>query len=199
MVSMREAPLVDAKPASPRRRWWRFLAYPVLLILLIALATAVPQWISYAEAWKEGLSVAQLEAGRRQSELWQKNQSCANAPDRFFVTPNNVKVDATICKSGDIVVQVIPPNDNGRYYWVDLEKLSSRVVLAKLLSLDAYAGEAPKATVLAQASFIMCQRFLDQRMLLRVLNEGGSCVDEVVDTYTGIVQSRNASQCRSSC
>ncbi len=198
MAFAREEPEGDPKHAATQR-WWQWLIVPVSLIFLIALITAAPQWLRFAEAWREDVPADQLEAYKRQSELWQRNLSCANAPERFFVTPKNIKVDATICNSGDIVVQVIPPDSNGRYYWVDLERLSSRAVLAELFTLNAYAGGGEPATVVAQASFVMCQRFLDDRMLLRVINQSGSCVDEVVDTYTGVVQSRSASACRSNC
>lgn len=198
MAFAREEPSGDSQPATPQRRW-SWLLFTALLVFLVALITAAPQWLRYAEAWREDVPADQLEAYKRQSELWQRNLSCANAPEHFFVTPKNIKVDATICKSGDIVVQVIPPDSNGRYYWVDLERLSSRAILADLFTLNAYAEDSEPAMVVAQASFVMCQRFLDQRMLLRVINQSGSCTDEVVDTYTGLVQSRNASACRSNC
>jgi hypothetical protein len=48
-------------------------------------------------------------------------------------------------------------------------------------------------------AFVMCQRFINERTLLRVINANGACFDEVVDTFTGQIVSRNPSQCRQAC
>ena len=186
----------DGKAPTPQTWWQWLLVYPALVGLLL---TAVPQWVTVVQAWFEDIPSAQLAEAKRQSELWKDNLDCTSAPMEFFSNPDNIKVDATICKSGDVFVRIFTPDNKGRYYWVDIETLLNSSMVSNSI-FAAYASEAITAPMLmAQSSFVMCQRFLDQRYLLRVLNVGGACFDETVDTFTGAVVSKSASQCRQTC
>jgi hypothetical protein len=118
----------------------------------------------------------------------------------FFQNPDNVKVVATICDSGDVFVRVFAPGNKNAYYWVDVEGLLKTASYPELIT-SAQAASLPNIVKVQapRSSVVMCQRFLDNRNLLRVVNVAGECFDEVVDTYTGQVTSRNQSECRNSC
>jgi hypothetical protein len=200
------APASDTGGAGPRQWWQWLLLYPTLGI---ALLTAVPEWMKLAEAWKSNISADQLSQAEKQKELWEKNLKCTTTPMQFFENTNKVKVDATVCESGDVFVRVFAPGDKNAYYWVDVDGLLQTASYPGLIS-SAQAASLPNSAQAAsfpnivkvqasQTSFVMCQRFVDNRNLLRVLNVEGQCFDEVVDTYTGQVTSRNPSTCRDSC
>jgi hypothetical protein len=173
------------------------LLYPTLLI---ALLTAVPEWVRLAKSWESNVPADKIDKAEKQTELWKKNLECTTAPMDFFANPSNIKVDATICESGDVFVRVFTPDDKGVYYWVDIESL---IQTASNLELFTTAQAFSQPYILnvqsARRSYVMCQRFLDERNLLRVVNVGNECFDEVVDTYTGQVTSRDRSQCRENC
>ena len=60
--------------------------------------------------------------------------------------------------------------------------------------------DQPAITLAQQPQIItLCQRFLDERMLLRNVQIGGSCFHETLDTYTGIVVSREQVPCSNTC
>src|SRR5262249_1578471 len=141
-----------------------------------------------------------LGQAEEQKELWEKNLQCTTRPMDFFQNPDNVKVDATICDSGDVFVRVFAPGNKNAYFWVDVEGLLKTASYPGLVT-SAQAASLPSILKVQapKSSFVMCQRFLDNRNLLRVVNVAGDCFDEVVDTYTGQVTSRNQSTCRNSC
>lgn len=186
---------------SPRTWWqWVFL-YPALVIAII---TAVPQWVQSAVNWRSGIPLKELEAAKIQGALWKRNLTCTTAPIDPYVNPKNIKVDAHICASGDVFVRMFSPGKVPSYHWVDVDKEAGTEVGLNFTT-EAFAAER-EAFTFAQNAFqdtsqgaVMCQRFLDDRNLLRVVNVNGACFDEVVDTFMGVTTSQTPSQCRSSC
>ena len=183
--------------SSMPSHWWQWLlVYPALLI---ALFTAVPEWLKVVKSFKEDLPVARVDDAEYQKGLWLKNGVCT--PVHAYTGLTSIKADADVChSSGDVLVSLSFPDSNKSYYWVGADRL------IKTPSSDDNSPTALGPTrglenILAQAAqpFVMCQRFPDQRNLLRVVNVGDSCFDEIVDTYTGQVMSQNPSVCRQSC
>ena len=191
----------EASKTSPQRWWHWFVVYPTLAVSLIA---STPQLISTAKSFSENIPADKLEAAERQNALWRKNLPCTSAPMDIFLSPQNLKVDATICNSGDVFVKIFTPDNEGRFYWVDVESLAAERP-AKLsdrglpsLITSAQAGQL-RATPVQMQGTVICQRFLDTRALLRVVSTGNACFDEIVDTFTGFVMSRTPSMCRNQC
>jgi hypothetical protein len=217
---------ITADEELPPKTWWQWvILYPALFL---AIVTAVPQWVQMAASWKSGISTKELadakelaaakdqtakelaaakdQTAKEQSALWSKNWSCStSAPlDSFYVNPKNVSVDAYVCASGDVFVRMISPEKKGSFYWVDADKVLDSHV-ASMFTSQAFAAELTEYSI-AQNSLqdtsqgsIMCQKFLDDRNLLRVVNVNGTCFDEVVDTFMGVTVSQTPSQCRSTC
>ena len=46
---------------------------------------------------------------------------------------------------------------------------------------------------------VICQRFIDQRMLVRRVQTPQGCFDEIVDTFNGQVVRRNQVPCAPQC
>lgn len=101
--------------------------------------------------------------------------------------------------------------------FVSIDKIVERAdsfAALDMLGLAAYAGTVPQQSVPQQSvpkrtddlilaqdqfAFVICQKFVDERMLLRHLQVEGQCFDETVDTYTGVTVSRIEVSCRTSC
>lgn len=190
-----------ASRGKPPQHWWQwFLIYPTVLIALI---TAVPEWLKIVEGWRQDIPAAQLEEAKRQHDLWKRNLECTMRPMELFLSPTNVKVDATVCDSGDVFVRIFTPANEGRFHWVDVNHLVRTAQAAPPGGLLAAFAQERTAVERAREgirdSFVMCQRFVDDRLLLRVINAEGQCFDETVDTFTGVVSERVEAQCRETC
>jgi hypothetical protein len=199
-IPAKKKPNSDEQQAP--KTWWQWVfLYPALVIAII---TAVPQWVQTAANWRSGIPLKQIETAKDQGALWKKNLSCTSAPLDPYLSPKNIKVDAHICASGDVFVRMFSPDRAPSYYWVDVDKEASTEVGSNFTT-EAYAGELTPYTV-AQNTFqdtsqgvVMCQKFLDERNLLRVVKVNNACFDEVVDTFLGVTTSQSASECRSEC
>jgi hypothetical protein len=194
---MSEPTTASPSGTMPPQRWWQwFLIYPTVLIALI---TAVPEWLKIAEAWREDIPTEQLEEAKRQHELWVRNLTCTMRPMDLFLNPSNIKVDAEICDSGDVFVRIFTPDERGLFHWVDVERLATSDLAGPFRTAGTSSGETARATERGSVAHVMCQRFVDNRLLLRVISVDGVCFDETVDTYTGQVTARVEAQCREAC
>lgn len=194
-----------AKPGTPQRWWQWILLYPAFAVALI---TAGPQWIDKAKAMKLGVrSAAEAE---RQAQLWAKNASCAGVPAKGFLSPTNVAVDATICDSGDILVRAVTPQNSQIFKWLPLDDVvrinaTGGVIpaaqAATLPARPAALRQSPRAPLFQAAMLqvnVICTKS-NGRLLLRRLQTPQGCFDEVIDTFTGALVSRNPAPCNPSC
>ena len=51
----------------------------------------------------------------------------------------------------------------------------------------------------AQIVYTRCQAFKDDRYLVQIIEDGGYCYEELVDTYTGNIVSSVQVQCEAAC
>ncbi len=147
------------------------------------------------------------DEAKQQQDAWRANLTCSAAPFDWYSTAENLKVDATICNSGDIFVRVSTPRQGNFYQWVLLNSIVKDKQTASLPSLisKAYAGEdvgwqTEGSYQVAQNSAVVCQAFMpDGRTIKRHVSTPQGCFDEYVDTYTGQVVRREQVQCRNTC
>lgn len=200
--------------AGKPERWWQWiLLYPTLGISLL---TAAPQWVDQARAAVQGINQASARDAEKQSMLWRRNLSCAAAPFAWYSNPSNVRVDATICDSGDIFVRAATPANGQFFKWIAIEDVVQApaeagnpiipAAHAARLDLGAMAGSverkrgAARGAQYAQSqAMVICQRFIDQRMLVRRVQTPQGCFDEIVDTFNGQVVRRNQVPCAPQC
>ena len=93
------------------------------------------------------------------------------------------------------------PESRMLFKWVDLStfRLDKRSSI-NLLIRDAVAADLSGNERLAQAPDVLCQRWVKKGTLLRrVRDPNGQCFDETIDTYKGIVISREPAPCDSDC
>jgi hypothetical protein len=205
----------EALNAARPQRWWHWLLlYPTAAV---ALFSAAPQWIDRGLAAWHGTRSDSYLVAERQSELWRKNLSCSASPFSWYENPRNMRVDATICESGDVFVRVSTPDNRNFFEWVDVDAVVhgqpgpgvSLIPEAHAATISTPIGPATLTSRLTGASLfrahyqptamIVCQRFLDQRRLLRHVRTPAGCFDEIIDTLNGAVIQRTQVPCRNGC
>jgi hypothetical protein len=196
-----------AKHASRPKHWWeRILIYPALAAALI---TAGPQWIDRVTALSQGIKSGSAKAAERQNAMWRKNLACTAMPFAWFTSPGNVKVDTTTCNSGDVFIRAVTPDNQEYFQWVPLDDVlkssGGGMMSAHAATLSTRVSPMP-ATLpprlfrLAQPQAnVICQKFIDDRHILRRVSTPQGCFDEVIDTFNGQVVSRNAAPCNPQC
>jgi hypothetical protein len=194
------------EPVSPKRWWEMILLYPTLAGALI---TAGPQWLDKVKSYRLGVTSA--AESEKQAALWQKNRACASLDSGGYVSPSNVSVDATICRSGDILVRAVTPQSKEFFKWLPLDDVApstTSVASAFIPSANAATLEnrifrsqlvtqAP-AYKIALLQMVTCTRS-DGRYLHRTVQTPQGCFHEVIDTFTGSLVGRNPVPCGSPC
>lgn len=186
----------DSTP-KPNKWWQWILLYPALFISIFA---SIPTYIEVFRSAKIGVEFGESKNALKQADLWKRNLSCLDAPFDPLTTPNNTKVDATICKSGDVLVKIFTA-DRGEYYqWVGVDSVVSKASLDFDLISNAYAESYLVNSVFLASNSVLCQKYLDSgRLLRRVSVPGQGCFDEIVNTYTGQVESKTPAPCDTQC
>ena len=208
----------------PKRFWQSLILYPSLAI---AVLTAVPEWLNAGAALWKGVKPSQMASVNTQQKFWERNMKCTQSVFEWVENPQNVKVDGTICPSGDIMVRIEVPNQNGHYRGSirgilidDIVRQTQISSLSPLPALPSLVGTAhaavspthplPKPSirtlanrVLAQNSqfaVVVCQKFMsDKRTMKRHVKVSGQCYDEFVDTFTGNIKRRQKTSCKRGC
>ena len=208
------------------RSWWQWiLVYPTLAL---ALSTAAPEWLERIEAWQVNIEKDQLAEANRRNSFFRANIDCLAAPFDWVETPDSVRVDATICDSGDLLLRVEAPETMPFLHPVRIGDIVSAQTASLDGTLDAIAAsfaahaatqplnsslntatkllqsrpqpESEAGMQLAQSvAVVLCQKFIDDRTLLRHIRVGSQCFDERVDTLTGQILAKDPTSCRSTC
>jgi hypothetical protein len=220
-------PAAPAEGAFRPKTWWQWvLIYPALALSIL---TAAPQWVDRGIAAMNGIYDERMSVVTERNRLFQRNSTCMAAPYNLYPEPTQGrKVDATLCPTGDIYVRVLIPDDaselavllDGQKYressdFVSLDRFvtqAERFAALEAFGMAAQAATLPQSVaqgaldpgghlmpVQDQFALVVCQRFVDERNLLRHLQVQGQCFDETVDTFTGVTVSRVPVPCRQSC
>lgn len=203
----RQRPQVQAEaaPLLPQRWWQWVLVYPTLAL---SLASASPQWFNSAKSWF--LKVPNAIEAERQAQLWQKNRLCASLPSEG-AQAGNVMLDATICTSGDILVHAVTAQKAEIFKWLPLDDVVPSVQGGGLIPaahaatlsdrVRAAIGSTGQPTVkLAMFQVVViCTRLDGGRYLHRRIQTPQGCFEEVIDTFTGALISRNPAPCVPQC
>ena len=183
VLDTREAP--EARTAAT---WWQWmLLYPSLVATLLS---AVPSWIDHIQAANIGVKTSDLAQAKEQKRLWETNLACTQGQEiQRIRTTRDTEVGAQVCPSGDVLVQLRRPRaDQTIYRWVSARTLEQE---ASLLFHPAAAYASPGEMVVAQVpQSVVNQRWLREGILKQRVRQGGGCVDLVINTYTGSVNSQ---------
>lgn len=204
------------KPKQGSNLWQWILIYPAFGV---ALVSAVPDWMD--KAVDIYFKIDTLSKGKvkktKLAQFMSKNQECVLSPVYWVEVANETKVDGTICnETGDVWLRIQAPDQTVKYEGIDVSELMKTKHADSGFGLagKAYAGSTviPNASeplgrvnvsgsfqLAQQVAVVVCQKFTNSTTLVRHLRAGDACYDEVVDTNTGFVVSKNNVNCRSSC
>ena len=195
--------LAGSPPAASGtpQRWWQWvLVYPTLAISMLGSMPTITQWYQ-SRGVPDDVPIKLVAEAKGQNDLWEANFECTSKANFETVTNiHNRQVSAIVCPSGDVLVKVkLPGSEKEISRWVGVQSFEERKrSAANLIMSDAVA--AGERIVLAQATSVVCQRWLNNgRLLRRVRDGGGHCFDEVINTYTGALESRLPARCDGGC
>jgi hypothetical protein len=199
----------DAEAERPARKplWQWFLLYPTFGV---AVVTAAPNLADKALAAYHQTGTATYSGAVKQFEMWTKNAECTKGPVAWYDSPRKVKLDATLCDSGDLFVQAVTPDNRTFYHWVPLDEIIAPPESAGGLIPAAHAATvapdavpatpeaapaAPVRLAMLQSGQVICQQQVSGNILVRRIRTPQGCYDEFVNMYTGQVVDRKPAPC----
>lgn len=173
-----------ATPAGPRpKRLWQWLV--MVPAALAPLYTAAPVWADKALAIRNDFVSGSFKEGKEQLRLAQRNMECLQAPYKFYSNPNRLKIDGTICPSGDVLLRAVDGLQRQGIYFVGTSTLQNQLEAAAALpapsipaSTESWPAEAGAPAILHRAAYgggtaagpVGAQLYLAQGGEVRVLD-----------------------------
>ena len=204
MPNQARVPDAAAKDGKPMKWWQWFIVYPTIATSFFA---AVPTVTNYWKSFTLDVKPVEVSDAETQNKLWVKNAACLiNGKGLSIKTPQAFEVAATVCANGDILLAGRrADSQDQRQRWVPLSDVvpplaptaDAHVDLFSLIP-SAMAGER-HLTMSAQVEKVLCQRWVSQGMLLQRVETSNGCFDQVVNTFKGVVVSRQAAPCAPQC
>ena len=202
---------VDAAPAAPSKfadLFKTMLMYPTLL-LAIGGSINIKQLWTWASL-QFAVPLSRVDESVEQLQLLRTNIDCAkNAQDHTIRVHNGVSIGAVVCDTGDVVIGSVDTQNNIGIPWVvPLRLIASKtlpnketadIVSALIGSAHAQTPTPRPESTSGSAPVVVCQRFVDNKVLLRRIQTGNTCVDEKTDFYTRQALSREPVPCSPTC
>jgi hypothetical protein len=174
-------------------------------LLVLAVLGAVPQYLTWINAYLLGVPTYAVHAARMQEKLWRKNFACAtqldhNSSNYALSAGEHVVVVTWSCPSGDVLVTVESATDETirRSIWIPL---ATRQQLAQGFPWMVRAAVAGELSLQAAPIVeVLCQRRLPNGFIKRRIRRAdGRCVDEVFDPRTGRPVQHQPAPCDQAC
>jgi hypothetical protein len=127
------AKTISAAPHARRRgprislsgRFWR---YAVAASAVAAPAyTAGPVWVDKLRAAYNDVRSGSYKEGQEQLHLAYRNMDCLRAPYKYYTNPSQLRIDGTICKSGDVLVRAVDGLQRQAVYFVSVAGIQRRI------------------------------------------------------------------------
>ncbi len=181
-------------------KWWQWLLmYPTLVIALLG---HIPNGIKLYHSYKTGVSFSKIDASSEQNNLWKKNLDCLTGLNFHEVTTaSNATVSVGICKSGDVLVcgKSADPTVEGEKLWISFSQIKKKHT--SLIIKDAWAASIRESFLVAEGgATVICRKWIgDGLLLMRLKYPNGQCVDQTINTFTGVIISTAEAPCDSQC
>jgi hypothetical protein len=175
----------------------------------VALISATPGLADKALAVYHQTGTPTYSGALKQSEMWVKNAECSKGPVAWYSNPSRVKVDATMCPSGDLFVRAVTPDDRISYHWVALDEVimptggegggGFLIPSARAAPAPNQSPAPPVRLAMFQSGQVICQRAIDAKTLVRRIRTPQGCIDEYVNLFNGAVVDRKPAPCVPQC
>lgn len=181
-------------------RWWQwFLVYPSFAIALLG---AIPQYANVIKGLIIGVSASKVPDAVLQNRLWEKNAAC-DPLLREVTTRQGIVVAVGACQSGDIQVNLQYPDGTKRIRWIPFEGLEPPPIASSLPGISTAAAQEPPASTSSPSDpgemRVICQQRIGKAKLLRKIQSGAGCFEEIINTYTGVIEETRPIPCDTPC
>ena len=181
------------------RKWWQwFLMYPALIVALLG---AGPQFYSWGKGLVAGLPfgvVISQDSGRllARNKAYDRNHDCLIGSEIQQVKPKtktNYSIELITCPSGDILITLTSIQNQSlqKSDWIFTSDLFQHASLFSTSAFAQGAGTPPGPTPVE----ILDAKTTGSVLTKRVKLSNNTCVDEMVDTFTGRLLSRRPAPC----
>ncbi len=176
---------------------------------------AIPTLIEAIKSYRYDVPMFTSATAEQQQKLWQKNSDCLiGAKLEPIKTISNVEISTLVCKTGDVLLSGKRPGSAfPQQIWISWHEIARATTddsasvnsLPSLFSSIHAADVAETArtnayTVDQQISMtVICQRWLGNGMLLQRISTPQGCFDQVVNTYNGLIVTRQPAPCDRQC
>lgn len=197
--------IAKGKPTTTPVKWWQWVfMYPALAIALVSHA---PKLYQLYESYKLNVRYSYVDTALKTNDKWERNFECLqNMKFHTVTTSGNACISVGVCPSGDLLVQVQPPDPKARpilqwISWAEITKENRAVSSVSLLVKEAAAEQSTPLFEVAQAGpMVICQKWVGRGLLLmRIRYPNGQCFDQIINTYTGAVISTVPAPCDPRC
>ena len=200
MAKADQLPVLHRSPRHwiARAAWWPsipVLRWAVAAVLLLALAGAIPQYVTWINAYVWGVPSTAVHEAKVQDQLWKKNFACSTqlddkARNYLALTDEHLNVVVWTCPSGDVLVtlQSLKEPSAQRYVWIALDAFAHPEQQTALLVPEAFAADKAPRTDRRAAPVVrvLCQRWVPKHLIKRrVKFSDGRCQDEVINPRNG--------------
>ncbi len=189
-------------PKPRRRRWWHHaLTYPSLVAAAAALVGAVPKYYEWVEAYRLDVPANAVQQAIEQRDLWGKNAGCLTQVSPVPAsTETDYEVAMWACPSGDVLVRVTGPDERESYRWVGLDTFRAADASGFAILGSAHAAEHEPGQPMKGHRTVQCQGMDGEGKIVFVYAmPSGMCMEEIVNPFTGNVESRRPVKCDTSC
>lgn len=182
-----------SSPATSPQTWWQWvLVYPGLLLGLLG---SMPTIVEASKSWRHNVPFGTAVGAEQRAALFDKNAACLErlaVAERSVRLPDDTIVQALPCDSGDIMIWVEPPSGGPIIHWVPRDQLLRKT--AAVPAVAAVAAEVAQAS--SRPVAVLCVIRQPKGIIVRRLRlADGSCIDEVINSYTGQVVRKTGVAC----
>jgi hypothetical protein len=178
--------------AMKPKKWYQWcLLYPTLLIAIIGM---VPKAINLVDSYKYDIPYADVAEAGYQNKLWERNFDCIREDMEVYLATTKLGdiIKVAACEgTGDVIVEIDFKDGNEVAKWIAFDTFcdmcgDTATFLSPSLAnaMEAYAIEQKVEVT------VICQRWLRNGRLFRRVSVNGICYDEVINTWTGEIESR---------
>ena len=197
---------------TPPRNWYQWLlVYPTFGLAVLG---AIPTIIDATKALIYDVERGTTKLAEVQHSLFEKNLNCMK--DKGFntvVNQQNVEIATKVCDSGDVLLHGKRSNwSKGKLKWIAWGEIAPITTSTASLPLDFFISNAHASGInfrevdsadLSNSLYpgqVLCQKWVGNGLLMQVVFTGNnSCIDQVVNTYNGLIIKRVNSTCRQYC
>jgi hypothetical protein len=192
----------SSNPALTQRSLLQLIfVYPTLVISMFG---AVPAYLEKFQAWKADENHDRYQVLKSRNEKFERNIDCLKQPANAVETKMNGRVEFTVCDAtGDLYVKFVwgTSSDQSRIDFIskaDLPRTAGHAGSAWELISSANAQVNQFAQISRET--VMCQKFVREGLLLQhVRTPSGTCFEQTLNTYKGLIESRRQIPCERPC